>query len=743
LRQLAWVPVPLLILSIIALRFADLGTAYHSPFLFVALPFVFTTLVSVFVAYLIGRSFISRGTPGLLLMGCGVLFWGMAGFVAGAVSHGDANVSVTIHNICTWLAALCLLVGVVISRRTKWPIRAAGLWLASAYTGTVGAVGVVALSARANHFPLFFIQGQGGTSLRYLVVGSAIGMFAVTAGWLAMRRPLTAFAYWYALSLALIAIGLFAVMIEPANGSTVSWFGRGTQFLGGAYMLIAAVASVRENRVWGIPLESALLAAEQRYRALVDLAPDAVVVHQDNRFVYANTAGLRLYGAQALEQLCGQNCLELVHPDERDAARQRLQLVKTGIPSPLRESRILRLDGQVVPVEATAAAIQWLGKQAVQVIIRDITERKRSEEALRQAHEQLEKQVEVRTAQLLESQRLAHLGNWEWESKTDTVTWSDELYQLMGIDPDLPAVPFKEHGKLFTPESWVKLEKGVEQALRTGESYEIDLEAIRTDGTHRWLTARGAVVLDGRGNATGLRGTVQDITERKQIEQELLNLSGHLINAQEEERVRIARELHDDFSQRLALLSVKLGIFVQKSPQSYEQTLEVLADLAKRIKDISIDIHRLSHQLHPAILEIGLEPAIRSLCKELQEQSGILITCSCKDVPRTLPKELSLCVFRVVQEALGNVIKHSGATDAEVAIHGNRNHITLSISDSGQGFDENSASPPGLGLLSMKERVRLLGGQLRLQSHASFGTAIEVDIPITAVKPAKSFSETA
>ena len=259
-RRLAWLPIPILFGAMAVLWAAALPGSYESPHLLLALNFLFSTLVSLFVAYLVGRSFLVRSTPGLLLLGCGVIFWGLASVVATVVADGDVNIIITIHNSCVWLSALCHLVGVVLSLRPKQPLSPTSVWLVAAYLHAAGAVGLVALAAHAGWIPTFFVQGQGGTPLRQLVLISAVVMFALTASLLSAtsRRPLSAFAYWYALALTLIVVGLCGVMLQSFLGSILGWMGRAAQLLGGLYMLIAAVASVRESHVWGISLEEAL-----------------------------------------------------------------------------------------------------------------------------------------------------------------------------------------------------------------------------------------------------------------------------------------------------------------------------------------------------------------------------------------------------------------------------------------------------------------------------------------------------
>src|SRR5262249_1787937 len=152
-----------------------------------------------------------------------------------------------------------------------------------------------------------------------------------------------------------------------------------------------------------------------------------------------------------------------------------------------------------------------------------------------------------------ETQRLAGVGSWQWDVETATVVWSEELYRIVGRDPGLPALRFDEHPQICTGESWARLQRAVNMALHGGGPYMVDLEVIRADGTQVWVTARGKAQRDSSGRITGLRGTIQDITERKLAEDALSSVNRRLIEAQESERARIARDLHDDIGQRLAL----------------------------------------------------------------------------------------------------------------------------------------------------------------------------------------------
>ncbi|WP_051299895.1 hybrid sensor histidine kinase/response regulator [Methylobacter luteus] len=296
---MAWLPIPVLLAAILILWAADSQISYELPYLQIGLSFCFSTLASLLIAYLIGRSFMVYGMPGLLLLGCGVLFWGSAGFLAGIATlirdgyeRIDQNTLVTIHNICAWLSALCHLTGAAFSLRWRLTLRASYLWLAISYAVVFGAVGLVVWTVFSGWTPVFFVQGQGGTPVRQFVLGSAIAMFVFTA---ILLRPISCsrpsfFMYWYSLALLLLADGLFGVMIQSVHGSLLGWTGRGAQFLGGVYMLVAAFMSMREPSAYEIRLE--LPADNRRYYYGITVA--IVIVAAIVRLVFLQELEMRV-----------------------------------------------------------------------------------------------------------------------------------------------------------------------------------------------------------------------------------------------------------------------------------------------------------------------------------------------------------------------------------------------------------------------------------------------------------------
>lgn len=605
----------------------------------------------------------------------------------------------------------------------------------------------------------------------------------------------------------------------------------------------------------------------------------------------------------------------------------------------------------------------------IALLLANISKRKHAQQALRR-----------KEGELAEAQRMARLGSCLWDAETDTLSWSEELYRIHGLDPRLPLPSYKKLAQLFTAESWRRLSAIVRELLLTGSVQELDLELVRADGGKSWVTARGEAVRNAAGHVTYLRGTVQDITERKQAEEarfrlasivessddaiisrsldgiittwnrgaqhifgfsesealgqptailapielreeeeailqkarvgenvehhetirmtkegkkidvsltisplrdamgrvvgssqiarditerkraeeelkrsekrfrvmadsapmliwlsgpdrlttdfnkawleftgrsmedELgegwtrslhpedlqrhlqayaaafekkarfvseyrlrrhdgqyrwmldqsvprfledgtfagyvgycldisdqkettaarIELGGRFIHAQEVEREHIARELHDDINQRLALLANGLQEFEQNtSAKNSASEKSDLQELWRLTNDIATGIQHMSHHLHPSKLHyLGLAAAVRDLCHEVSRQHKFEIDCVVRDIPQDLGQDVSLSLFRTVQESLRNVAKHSHAHHIRVELTRQANGIELRVSDDGVGFNpELPQNNLGLGLVSMRERLRSVGGEFSIWSRLSFGTQIRGTVP--------------
>jgi PAS domain S-box-containing protein len=272
------------------------------------------------------------------------------------------------------------------------------------------------------------------------------------------------------------------------------------------------------------------------------------------------------------------------------------------------------------------------------------------------------------------------------------------------------------------------------RAFDLRKPFKMQYRLRRHDGEYRWVLDTGVPRWDLDGSFAGYIGSCVDLTEGKLAEEALAGVGRRLLEAHEEERTWIARELHDDINQRIALLAVQLEQWAQHPPSSRVEVTDHIANVRQQLSDLGKDVQALSHRLHSSKLEyLGIVSAASSFCRELSDQQKVEIEFSDGGIPRGLPKEISLCLFRVLQEALQNAVKHSGERHFRVELRGTSGEIQLTVSDPGVGFDQQvAASRRGIGLVSMRERLQLVGGEFSIESNHGRGTTIRARVPLVA-----------
>jgi signal transduction histidine kinase len=284
------------------------------------------------------------------------------------------------------------------------------------------------------------------------------------------------------------------------------------------------------------------------------------------------------------------------------------------------------------------------------------------------------------------------------------------------------------------PEDRQKCLDSYAQSFDRREKFSMEYRLRRHDGEYRWLFDVGVPRFNGDGSFAGYVGCCLDISDLKEARATVIEFSGRLLRAGEMERARIARELHDDINQRLALLANGLQEIAQATPADADRSRkQELQELWELTNEIATDIQHMSHQLHPSKLHyLGLASTVRDLCREVSQQHKIEIECVVSGLPEDLDENVSLNLFRTVQESLRNTVRHSQARHVKVELTCQAGVVHLRIADDGVGFDpENARADHGLGLVSMRERLRSVGGEFSIWSKPSLGTLVAGSVPAT------------
>jgi PAS domain S-box-containing protein len=317
---------------------------------------------------------------------------------------------------------------------------------------------------------------------------------------------------------------------------------------------------------------------------------------------------------------------------------------------------------------------------------------------------------------------------WMCDSKGVTTYLNDRRIDFTG--PGVEGESADAWSAFVHPDDVLILQVAKKSALEQQKEFSREYRLRRHDGVYRWMLDIAAPRVNGDGSFAGFVGSAADITDQKLAQEALEKVGGRLIEAQEEERSRIARELHDDICQRLALLSMELEQANRGANGSAGSAK--IEEIRRHCAQIASDVQALSHKLHSSKLEyLGLAAAIRSFCREFSQQHDVSVQFADENVPNSLPRDISLSLFRVTQEALQNALKHSGVREYSVTLWGSANDIQLEVSDRGVGFDtERAKRDRGLGLVSMQERVHLVRGMFTIESTRNDGTKILVRVPL-------------
>jgi len=492
---------------------------------------------------------------------------------------------------------------------------------------------------------------------------------------------------------------------------------------GQATHLYGTTQDITDSKAFQVKLQE----SENRLTAIVDSAMDAIVaVDSQQKILLFNSSAEKMFGCSAIDAI-GSSLTRFIPARFRSSHSTHLQRFgETGITSRAMGTNgslwALRTNGEEFPIEASISHTVDEGEKLFTVIIRDITERRRAEEAASESEKRF--RLIANTAPVLiwmsGPDKLCNYFNEPWLLFTGRRLeqelgngWTEGVHQ----------------------EDLKKCLDTYTQHFDRREKFSMEYRLRRHDAQFRWVLDIGVPRFNSDGSFAGYVGCCMDISDMKEARATLAEFSGRLIRAGEQERARIARELHDDINQRLALLANGLEVIERATSTSTDQSQKhELHELWRLTNEIATDIQHMSHRLHPSKLQyLGLASTVRDLCREVSQQHKVEVDCIVSGLPENLDENVSLNLFRTVQESLRNAVKHSQARHVKVDLTSQSGRIHLRVSDDGVGFNQDVPQLNyGLGLVSMRERLRSVGGNFSIWSKPSLGTLVEGDVPVAA-----------
>jgi PAS domain S-box-containing protein len=499
--------------------------------------------------------------------------------------------------------------------------------------------------------------------------------------------------------------------------------------------------------------EKALRESEERFRAIVETTPECVkLVASDGTLLHMNLPGLQMVGAGAVDEVVGKSVYDLVAPEDRDRYKAFNEGICRGEQGSL-QFDLNGLEGKRRQMETHSAPLRNPDGTVVHLAVTaDISERKQAEELLRRSEERFRALVNA------SSDVVYHMSP----------DWS-EMGELNGrgflADANKPRKDWLD--EYIHPDDHPLLLRTIREAVRTKSMFQLEHRVRRADGTLGWTYSRAVPLLDANGKIVEWFGAASDVTARKQAEEnyrklaetleaevhartrelqdrnidvlrqsaQVRELSWRLLRAQDEERRHLARELHDSAGQTLTVLGIGLAQLVQKTGRNAPELASEAEQIQEAVQQLHRDIRTTSYLLHPPLLdENGLYSAISWYVQGLQERSGLGVHLDISEEFGRLPHDMELVIFRLVQECLTNIHRHSESKTASIRIVREPNHITLDIHDQGKGMSperlaEIQSGGSGVGIQGMRERLRQFEGTLKIDSDSS-GTSVCATIPV-------------
>jgi PAS domain S-box-containing protein len=493
--------------------------------------------------------------------------------------------------------------------------------------------------------------------------------------------------------------------------------------------------------------QKAAEAVSSRLAAIVQSSDDAIIAKDLNGIITNwNNSAERIFGYTEQEVL-GKPITLIIPPELQSEEAEILRRLRAGERIEHFETvRVTKGGGKVLvsltisPVKDSSGRIIGASK-----IARDVTRIRQVEQALRESEQRMRFCLEA-----------ANIGTWDFDINSGNVRWSENMEKIHGQGPGSFGGNVGAFLESVGEEDRQRVTQAVQRALESKDGkYYVEYRQPRKDGSIAWIEAHGQVVYDSSNRPTKMMGVCRDISERKwaeealreaheqldvrvkdrtseldQAQERLRQLSARLLQMQDNERRRIARELHDTAGQILVALSLNLSPVEEELRKNNSGLAEAVTESLQLIEELSRDLRTMSHLLHPPLLdEAGLLSAVRWYVEGFAQRSKIQVDLHLDSGVGRLPAELETTIFRVVQECLTNIHRHSGSDWASIAIIREANNVRVEICDRGKGMPKSVR--PGVGIQGMGERVRQLGGQLEIESGGG-GTRIAATVPVDA-----------